>query len=182
MEFPADEARRNEEDDNEVATNYITWNGSYDEQNVEKDGIEDHTSNDTPGECYNKEREVPTGDEDNKDCPNPKERKRCAGHYRFRGSSGKILKSYLERRQQYVEIQSKESEVKDCIDASVIQGSKLSGLLYNLYCNEVPLVHLLLKNDEEVGLPKELKNDDRAVSHIVHNFVNDLSSLICSKD
>ena len=64
----------------------------------------------------------------------------------------------------------------------MIQGSKLSGLLYNLYCNEVPLVHLLLKNPEEVGLPKELKNDERAVSHIVHNFVDDSSSLICSKD
>merc|ERR1711867_194357 len=88
-------------------------------------------------------------------------------HYGFRESSGRILKSYLEKRRQYVEIQSKESEIKDCLDASVIQGSKLSGLLYNLYSNEVPMVYKLLKN-HEVGLPKDLKNEDRAVSHVVH--------------
>ena len=103
-------------------------------------------------------------------------------HYGFRGSSGRIIKSYLNNRRQYVEVQSKESEIIDCLDASVIQGSKLSGLLYNLYSNEVPLVHKLLENPEEVDLPKELKMKDKEIFHEVHNFVDDSSSAISSKN
>ena len=103
-------------------------------------------------------------------------------HYGFRGSSGTILKSYLERRRQYVEIQSKESEIIDCLDASVIQGSKLSGLLYNIYSNEVPIVHKLMKKPEEVKLPKEIKVDDNQTKHEVHNFVDDSSSVISCKN
>ena len=54
-------------------------------------------------------------------------------HYGFRGQSGNILASYLHGREQYVEIETKTSETKESLEVSVIQGSKLSGLLYNLY-------------------------------------------------
>ena len=64
----------------------------------------------------------------------------------------------------------------------MIQGSKLSGLLYNIYSNEVPFAHKLLLNPEHVGLPKELKNEEKEISHNVHNFVDNSSSVISSND
>ena len=88
----------------------------------------------------------------------------------------------MERQRQYVEIQSKESEIKDCLDASVIQGSKLSGLLYNLYSKKIPIVPKLIKNPEEVDLPADIKAKDKEIKHEVHNFVDDSSSIISSID
>merc|ERR1711867_387149 len=103
-------------------------------------------------------------------------------HYGFRGQSGNLLKSYLHGREQYVEIETKSSEVKESIEVSVIQGSKLSGLLYNLYSNEVPLVHHIMKNPEQVDITNEVKHDDKDIKHEVTNFVDDSNSVISAKD
>ena len=64
----------------------------------------------------------------------------------------------------------------------MIQGSKLSGLLYNLYLNEVPLVHKLMRDPEQVDICKEVKNDEKDVKHEVTNFVDDSNSIISAKD
>ena len=52
----------------------------------------------------------------------------------------KILKSFLEIRYQFTEIQNIQSKI-------VIQGLKLSGWLYMVYTNKIPRLHLLM-NDE----------------------------------
>ena len=36
----------------------------------------------------------------------------------------------------------------DCLDCGVVQGSKLSGLLYTIYTNEVPILQEILTNEE----------------------------------
>merc|ERR1711867_253998 len=47
-------------------------------------------------------------------------------HYGFRGQPANILASYLNRREQYVEVETKTSETKESHEVLVIQGSKLS--------------------------------------------------------
>ena len=59
-------------------------------------------------------------------------------YYGIRGPSLEIFKSYLTNRKQFVEIDTKRSRLRKSLDCSVIQGSKLSGLLYTLYTNEIP--------------------------------------------
>ena len=44
-------------------------------------------------------------------------------HYGFRNETGKLLKSYLSNRRQFVQIQSKRSQTKRIPNASVIQGT-----------------------------------------------------------
>ena len=65
-------------------------------------------------------------------------------YYGIRGDSLELIKSYLSNRFQYVEVNTFKSEVKNSLDCSCIQGSKLSGLLYNIYTNEVPVLYKLL--------------------------------------
>ena len=48
---------------------------------------------------------------------------------------------------QYVSIDSIESNIMDSLPCSVIQGSKLSALLYTLYVNEVQKLSELMGND-----------------------------------
>ena len=102
-------------------------------------------------------------------------------HYGLREQSKNILQSYLYDREQYVEIETKTSEVKESLEVSVIQGSKLSGLLYNLYSNEVPLVHKLMNDPMQVDILEEVKSRDKEIEHKVTNFVDDSNSVIASK-
>ena len=44
-------------------------------------------------------------------------------HYGFRGQSANILASYLQGREQYVEVETKTSEIKESLEVLVIQGS-----------------------------------------------------------
>ena len=81
-------------------------------------------------------------------------------HYGVRYEPLNLLKSYLSIRTQYVKIQHKRSRITTSLNCSVIQGSKLSGLLYNVYTNEVPLVHKLLKDQDfmENVIKEEINN------------------------
>ena len=60
----------------------------------------------------------------------------------------------------------------------MIQGSKLSGLLYNLYTNEVPIVHEIMKDPAKYGITDKVKIDNEDINHYVHNFVDDSNSII----
>ena len=64
------------------------------------------------------------------------------------GTELELFKSYLSNRKQYADINTKKSEMIDCLDCGVIQGSNLSGLLYTIYTNEVPILHEILENEE----------------------------------
>ena len=68
-------------------------------------------------------------------------------YYGIRGNALDIFTSYLTNRKQFVEIDTKRSRLRKSLDCSVIQGSKLSGLLYTLYTNEIPQLHSLMHKD-----------------------------------
>ena len=98
----------------------------------------------------------------------------------------KLIKSYLTGRKQYIEIKTSKSEViecSDCKDCSVVQESKLSGLLYCINTNEEPSVHNMLYNNE---FTQELLGRDKFtntdISHTVVNFVDDSNSIIGFKN
>ena len=77
-------------------------------------------------------------------------------YYGIRGKSNRILRSYLSDRKKYVELDTFKSEIVNSLPCSVIQGGKLSGLLYNLYINELPLLHKLIfdKSYNNINLQK----------------------------
>ena len=66
-------------------------------------------------------------------------------HYGIRGEELKLFNSYLSKRKQMVEVDTFRSKILDCLDLSCIQGNKLAGTLYNLYCNEVTLLYRILQ-------------------------------------
>ena len=54
----------------------------------------------------------------------------------------KIIKSYLDNRYEYVELEQKCSKIKQSLPRSIIQGSKLSGTLYTIYTKLQHYYHL----------------------------------------
>ena len=62
-------------------------------------------------------------------------------HYGVRGDTLELFLSYLDKRQQFVEIDCYRSDVKMTPECGCVQGSKLSGVLYSIYTNEIPLQH-----------------------------------------
>ena len=76
-------------------------------------------------------------------------------YHRVEGRLQRLLKTYLKDRFQFVEVQNKQSKIVKSPSCSVVQGSKLSGLLYSIYTNEVAKLHHLL--DDEEWLESKLK-------------------------
>ena len=58
------------------------------------------------------------------------------------------MKTFLIDRTQFTELENRQSKVIESLKCSVVQGSKLSSTLYTIYTNEVPRVHLLMKDKE----------------------------------
>ena len=65
-------------------------------------------------------------------------------HYGIEGSENNLIRSILNDRSQYVDIDGFISITTPANPCSVLQGSKLSSLLYVIYCNEIPLLHNLV--------------------------------------
>ena len=61
--------------------------------------------------------------------------------------ASRIISSFLSNHFQYVSIDTIKSEVTESLPCSIIQGSKLSALLYILYINEVTILHKLMNTD-----------------------------------
>ena len=59
----------------------------------------------------------------------------------------------------------------DCLDCGVIQGSKLSGLPYTIYTNEVPVLQEVLTNEEVYNTIGANFYEKLPVKHDVVNFV-----------
>ena len=59
-------------------------------------------------------------------------------YYKISGRANEFFKSYLKDRVQYVQVDTAKSKVKVAPPCSIIQGSKLSSLLYTIYTNEIP--------------------------------------------
>ena len=101
--------------------------------------------------------------------------------YGIQGSELVIFKSFLSERTQYVAIDTFTSDTMDCPPCSVVQGSKLSAVLYTIYTNEIPLLHTLMSQDIYYALtntPTPIVND---IKHTTINYVDDSTSTISSK-
>ena len=88
--------------------------------------------------------------------------------YGIQGSELAIFKSFLSERTQYVAIDTFISDTMDCPPCSVVQGSKLSAVLYTIYTNEIPLLHTLMSQDIYYALtniPTPVVNDIKT-----HNY------------
>lgn len=69
-------------------------------------------------------------------------------HYGVRGIELKILGNMMSNRRQFVELDTFQSLVTQSLNCSVMQGSKLSALLYSIYTNEIPLLHRFMADNE----------------------------------
>ena len=103
--------------------------------------------------------------------------------YGFSENTIMIFRSYLSDRKQYTELQTRQSDITDAPECSVVQGSKLSGILYTLYTNEVPRLHLLLEDKKwmEQNFKEGITQYDE-IRHITVNYVDDSNSIIVFKD
>ena len=66
----------------------------------------------------------------------------------------------------------------DCLDCGVIQGSKLSGLLYTIYTNQVPILQNILTNQDVCDTVGAYFYENLLVKHGIVNYVNDSNSVI----
>ena len=103
-------------------------------------------------------------------------------HYGIRGSPLKLIESYLKDRKQFVEIEIFRSEILESLECSVIQGSKLSGLFYTIYTNEIPLLYKLLHDDWFKKLTGLVTQKFKSISHLTVNFVDYSTSIITFSD
>ena len=69
----------------------------------------------------------------------------------------------------------------DSPPCSVVQGSKLSAVLYTLYTNEIPLLHTLMTKEifNKLTNKQTIQNND--IIHTTVNYVDDSTSVISSK-
>lgn len=103
-------------------------------------------------------------------------------HYGIRGNTLSLFRSYLTNRTQFVEVNTFKSCTLPSPQCSVIQGGKLSGTLYTLYTNEIPLLHKLMNTvhfDFLTCTPHKIHNE---VEHTTVNFVDDSTNLITHKN
>ena len=102
-------------------------------------------------------------------------------YYGIQGSELVIFKSFLSERTQYVAIDIFKSETMDCPPCSVVQGLKLSAVLYTIYTNEIPLLHTLMSHDMFHSLTNTQTKTFNDIKHTTINYVDDSTSIISSK-
>ena len=94
-----------------------------------------------------------------------------------------LIKSYYKERNTFVQIDTKRSKLLEQGEYGVVQGSKLSGLIYSIYTNEVPKLHNILFSShmmQEILQMQPLNPED--YEHTVAQFVDDSNSVIIVKD
>ena len=69
----------------------------------------------------------------------------------------------------------------DCPPCSVVQGSKLSAVLYTIYTNEIPLLHNLMTKEIFHTLTNKQTTQNNDLIHTTVNYVDDSTSVISSK-
>ena len=103
-------------------------------------------------------------------------------HYGIVGNENILLKNYMSNRKQFVQIDTFRSDTLDSLNCSVVQGSKLSGILYNLYTNEIPLLHEFMIRKEKNPFKVIHNPKYKKVDHLTVNFVDDSTNLISFKE
>ena len=99
-------------------------------------------------------------------------------HYGVRGNTLALFTSYLTQRTQFVEIDTFTSDTLKSPQCSVIQGSKLSGTLYTLYTNEIPLLYKLMGTIHFDFITQTQHQQHNNVNHTTVNFVDDSTNII----
>ena len=102
--------------------------------------------------------------------------------YGIRDNELDIIKSFLNNRRQYVEIDGASSNLQFVGNQSVIQGSKISGLIYSIYTNEIPDIYKLLHNNYYTAITGRPIVNFVNTTHLTVNFVDDSSNIIGTKD
>ena len=66
--------------------------------------------------------------------------------YGIKNKENKSFKSYLTGRTQFTQIEQKKSKIRKSLNCSVVQGGKLSSILYLILTDDIPRLHKLMKN------------------------------------
>ena len=103
-------------------------------------------------------------------------------YYSIRGNTLELFQSYLTNRKQFVEIDTNRSNILNSLNCSVIQGSKLSGILYTIYTNEIPLLHTLMHKEIFTKLRGHKQTTSKNIKHNTINFVDDSTNIISTKN
>merc|ERR1712115_756321 len=99
-------------------------------------------------------------------------------HYGIVGKMNNLLRSFLSNRYQYISIDGIQSEVVQSLPCSVIQGSKLSALLYTIYINEVTVLHKLMGSDLYGLITQQSPIKSEIINHDIIHYVDDTNNVI----
>ena len=94
----------------------------------------------------------------------------------------KLFTSYLSERSQLVQIEIFKSNILPMPHCSVIQGSSISSILYNIYTNEIPLLHRLMTPQHYYNITNEMQQNNTTTIHDTTQYVDDSSNIISSND
>ena len=103
--------------------------------------------------------------------------------YGIENKENEFFASYLQGRTQFIELETSKSTVRNANDCSVIQGSKLSSLLYSIYTNESCEIKRLMEDKE--ALEKILGKEPPELSEVDHDaysYVDDTYNCIATKE
>merc|ERR1712240_399838 len=103
-------------------------------------------------------------------------------YYGIRGPALEIFSTWVTNRRQFVQIDTRRSRLRKSLDCSVIQGRKLSGLLYTLYTNEIPHLHTLMVKEIYTTLTKQDRVATNDTDHTTVNFVDDSTNIISTSN
>ena len=99
-------------------------------------------------------------------------------HYGIRGEWNNLFRSYFTERQQFVRLENANSTLIKSLECSIVQGSRLSGIFWNTYCNEIPLLPNLINTNIYHKLVCKSKLPLKQISHHVVSFIDDSSNVI----
>ena len=99
-------------------------------------------------------------------------------HYGVRGDTNKLFRSYFSNRKQFVRLENFSSIMRNSPMCSVVQGSKMSGFMYNVYTNEIPLLHKLINTEFYRDNVNKNNLRNKKITHETINFVDDSTNII----
>ena len=102
-------------------------------------------------------------------------------YYGVEGRELSLFTSYLSNRRQYTDINTNKSVTITCLPCGVVLGSKLSGLLYTIYTNKVPLLQTIMENRKICQQIGAANYEELPVEHTMVNFIDDSNSVISAK-
>ena len=101
-------------------------------------------------------------------------------HYGIGSEWHPLFMSFLNDRKQFVELDTKRSILRNSVNCGSIQGSKLSGFLFNIYSNEIPLLPHII-NTKLYFKMGGTKLDVKNTCHNIVTFVDDNQNIVSFK-